>query len=343
MDTAHIDWYRIPVEKSDLQRFTQKSDVRGWLQTGSFLLIFAATTMSACFFFTARQWLPMIAVCIIHSLFMNMMSTAAASHELSHGTVFKSRAVNEFFYNLFCVLTWNNPVHFRASHMLHHQLTVYRGLDKEVVQRPVSERMNLVNYLSWCTFDYKSFALFMRINFLHALGKGDAEFYSWDPLFSSDDPRRKAMCNWARVIVFSHLAILAACVIFKIWVLIYLLIFGGFFVSVLANLTVAIQHTGLGSNRPDWRLVCHTVRVNPVVGYLYWHMNYHTEHHMYAAVPFFKLAQFHRAVSGGMQVPQKSLLAGLRLLLLIKKKQRQDPSYTYVPEFPPTAAPPHWQ
>ena len=340
MDTSSIDWYRIPVGKGDLQSFTRKSDLKGWLQTGSFLLIFAATTTAACVFFSMRQWVPMIIACIVHSLFMNMMSTAAASHELSHGTVFRSRAVNEFFYDLFCVLTWNNPVHFRASHMLHHQLTVHVGRDKEVIQGPVSERMNWVNYLSWLTFDYKSCALFIRVNILHALGKGDVDFYSWDPLFTRDDPRRKAMCNWARIIVVSHLALLAVFIVFKLWVLIYLLIFGNFFVSILANLTVAIQHTGLGSSLPDWRLVCHTVKVNPVVGYLYWHMNYHTEHHMFAAVPFYNIARLHRAISSGMQVPQKSFLAGLRLLIRISKKQKEDPSYIHVPDFPATAAPP---
>jgi fatty acid desaturase len=103
----------------------------------------------------------MAAVCYLHSLFLNFVGMAAA-HELSHGTVFRSKSVNEFLYRLFGFLTWNNPLHFRASHMLHHQLTVYRGRDKEVIQGPVAERMNLVNSLSWLTFDFKAFARFMR-------------------------------------------------------------------------------------------------------------------------------------------------------------------------------------
>ena len=67
--------------------------------------------------------------------------------------------------------------------------------------------------------------------------------------------------------------------------------FSYYFARILANLTGAIQHTGLGSDIPDWRVVCHTVKLNPLVRYLYWNMNYHTEHHMYAAVPFFNLAK----------------------------------------------------
>ena len=66
-----------------------------------------------------------------------MVGMSAAVHELNHGTVFKTKRINEFFYKLFCFLTWNNPVHFRASHALHHQYTVYREVDKEVIQEPV--------------------------------------------------------------------------------------------------------------------------------------------------------------------------------------------------------------
>ena len=90
------------------------------------------------------------------------MSMAAAAHELSHGTAFRTRAFNEFFYHLFCFLTWNNPVHFRASHAYHHQLTVYRGRDKEVVQVPVAEKLNARNWLFWFSFDPRAVKRFVE-------------------------------------------------------------------------------------------------------------------------------------------------------------------------------------
>ena len=64
---------------------------------------------------------------------------------------------------------------------------------------------------------------------------------------------------------------------------------------------------------------------------------------MYAAVPCFNLARFHRAVAADMQIPQESFVACLRLLLRIRKKQAEDPTYIFVPEFPSTAAPPRWK
>jgi fatty acid desaturase len=197
MEATTIDWYRTPVDKEVLKRLTRKSDLRGLLQAGSFLLVVAGTTTAAVALFARGLWIPLLIVCYLHSVFFNFLSMAAAVHELSHGTVFRSRVLNEAFYLLFSFLTWNNPVHFRASHMFHHQLTVFRGRDKEVIQGRVAEKLNWVNTLSWLTFDFRAFRMFVGKTILHALGKADVDFFFWDPLFAKDDPRRKAMCAWA--------------------------------------------------------------------------------------------------------------------------------------------------
>jgi len=343
MSTQPIDWYRTPVDKEVLRRFTRKSDLKGLLQAGSFLLVYAATTAAGFYFFRQRQWLPMVVVCYLHAVFFNFLSMAAAVHELSHGTVFRSRALNELFYYLFSFLTWNNPVHFRASHLLHHQLTVHRGRDKEVIQGPVAERLNWVNYLCWFTFDALAFVKFMATNLRHAAGKWEADFFFWDPLLTPDDPRRRAMCAWARVALVAHLLLLGVFIYFRLWVLIYLVSFGSFFASFLAKFCGALQHTGLGQSAPDWRLVCHTVRFGPLLRYLYWNMNLHATHHMYAAVPCYNLPRFHEEVRHDLAVAQPGFLAAMGLLLRIKRKQREDPEYIHVPEFPATAAPPRWK
>jgi fatty acid desaturase len=269
-----------------------------------------------------------------------MVGMAAAVHELSHGTAFKGKRPNEFFYKLFCFLTWNNPVHFRASHMLHHQYTCFRGVDKEVIQEPVKKTMNWASYLSWLTFDWKWFWMLVRANLLHVLGKGNVDFFSWDPLFAADDPRRAAMIRWARLSFLGYAAIIAVCVVFHLWVLIYLLVFGNFFATILGRLTGATQHLGLLESVPDWRLVCHTVLYNPLLRFLYWNMNYHIEHHMYAAVPCHNLPKFHQAVAKDLPEGPTSFTRGIGLVLSIKKKQGKDPAYRYVPSFPATAAPP---
>jgi fatty acid desaturase len=340
MAATLIEWYRIPVNKAELSRFTRKSDLRGFLQAGSFLLLFIATTGISFSFFWRHMWVAMVISCYLHSVFHQMVGMSAAVHELNHGTVFKTRWVNELFYKLFCFLTWNNPVHFRASHALHHQYTVFRELDKEVIQEPVKKTVNWLALISWLTFDYQWFWTLVRGNVLHVLGKGNVDFFSWDPLFAEDDPRRRQMIRWARFALASYVAMIVVFSVFHLWVLIYLLIFGNFFATILGRLTFLIQHMGLDENIPDWRMVCHTVKVHPIIGYLYWHMNYHIEHHMYAAVPFYNLPKFHDAIADQLPEGPKSFLEGLRLVLSIRKRQEEDPGYVYVPKFPETATPP---
>jgi len=343
MTTTTIDWYRITIEKETLRQLTARRDLRGWIQSGSFLLIWVVLTALAVYFFLQRWWLLMVAACYVHALFVNMISMAAAVHELSHGTPFKSKAPNEFFLYLFCFLTWNNPIHYRASHILtHHQYTVYKGLDKENIQGPVKEKLNWVNVLSWLTFDWEWFTRFIRTNVRHALGNGDVDFFfreEWDPLFRGNDPRRRAMITWARIVVIGYLLLIAAFLVLNVWVAIFL-VFSTFFARILANVTGVTQHIGLGSDIPDWRMVCHTVKLKPVLRFLYWNMNYHTEHHMYAAVPFFNLPKLRMVMEKDLPEAHSSLFACIRKLYEIRKVQEKDPAYVWSPTFPPGAAPP---
>jgi fatty acid desaturase len=176
MEPATINWYRSPIEKETLRQLTRKSDLKGWLQAGSFLMIYLALTAFALYLSRIRLWVPMVIVCYIQSVLVSFyMGLASAVHELGYGTPFKSKPVNEFFLYLFSLLTWSNPVHLRASHIQnHHPFTLYRGRYKEVIQVLVKEKLNWVNVLSWFTFDFKWCAVSMRANVLHALGNANA-------------------------------------------------------------------------------------------------------------------------------------------------------------------------
>ena len=96
--------------------------------------------------------------------------------------------------------------------------------------------------------------------------------------------------------MLGHLALIAVFIVFKLWVLIRVVSFGCFFAGFLSRGCTIQQHFGLCPNVPDWRVSCHSVRFGPLTSYLYWNMNYHAEHHMYAAVPFFNLPRLREAL-----------------------------------------------
>jgi len=333
-----IDWYRTPIDRDLLRRLTGRSDAQGLLRAGSFVLIFAATVSLVLFFFLRRLWVPMLAACYLHCLFHGFIGMQSAVHELSHFTPFKTRWLNEIFYHLFCFLTWNNPVHFRASHMLHHQYTLHHGLDKEVIVEKLA--FSRLDAVSWFVFDFRWFKQIMFPDIAHFFGKADVDFNFWDPLFPVGDPRRRQMCTWARIIVLGHLGLIALFIVFKLWVLIAVVSFGYFFASALSRGCTIQQHLGLCPNAPDWRVSCHTALFDPLTAFLYWNMNYHTEHHMYAAVPFFNLPRLHQAMAHDTPAPPRGFFAGIRKVTAIQRRQRREPGYCFIPEFPATAAPP---
>jgi fatty acid desaturase len=145
-----INWYRTPIDRDRLKKLTVRSDTRGLLQSGNFLFMYAATVYLPFFFFVRRARLPMAVVSYLHCMFHRFVGMEAAVHELSHGTPFKSKWLNEFFCRLFSFLTWNSGVHFRANHMKHHQFTVHRWHDKEVVLEPAG--FGWTDFLCWFTF-----------------------------------------------------------------------------------------------------------------------------------------------------------------------------------------------
>jgi fatty acid desaturase len=74
--------------------------------------------------------------------------------------------------------------------------------------------------------------------------------------------------------------------------------------------------------------------VNPVVQFLYWHMNYHTEHHMYAAVPCYNLGALHRAIAHELPPCPRGLRATWEEIAAILRIQSANPAYQHVALLP---------
>ncbi|MGY8902743.1 MAG: fatty acid desaturase, partial [Flavobacteriales bacterium] len=43
-------------------------------------------------------------------------------------------------------------------------------------------------------------------------------------------------------------------------------------------------------------MTSHLLSIFDLILFLYWHMNWHTEHHLYAGVPCYNLKKLHQAV-----------------------------------------------
>ena len=68
-----------------------------------------------------------------------------------------------------------------------------------------------------------------------------------------------------------------------------------------------IQHAGLANNVKDHRLCVRTATLNPIFSFLYWHMEYHIEHHMFPMVPSYNLKKLRQEIDKQLPKPFNGL------------------------------------
>ncbi|MGQ9815790.1 MAG: fatty acid desaturase [Candidatus Roseilinea sp.] len=66
-------------------------------------------------------------------------------------------------------------------------------------------------------------------------------------------------------------------------------------------------------------------------------MNYHIEHHMYAAVPCYNLAKLHEVIRHDLPPSQSAWSRRGKRSAPFLKRQEADPSYQYAPPLPTPA------
>ena len=114
-----------------------------------------------------------------------------------------------------------------------------------------------------------------------------------------------------------------------------LAVFIGNWLSYFVGLT---QHCGLREHSRDFRKNTRSVKLNPLFSFLYWRMNWHIEHHMYAGVPCYNLARLYGEIQDDMPVP-RTLVGAWREMRMVWDRQKTEPDFQFDTPLPPTANP----
>jgi fatty acid desaturase len=331
-DGSVIRWYRTPVEKQLLAELNRRSDVRGAGQSLGHLALMAATAALSLFSWGAWPWWATAAAVFLHGTVASF--TINAMHELVHRSVFRTQELNAFFLRIYSFIGWHNFEHFSISHMRHHQYTLHPPDDGEVVL-PI--RIVLWHFARSAVVNPLGGYEVLRTTVLHALGRFDGE---WNArLFPGDQPgKRRPAVRWARWLLAGHAVIITVSLSLGWWLVPVLTRFTPWYGAWLFFLCNNTQHIGLQDRVPDFRLCCRTFTVNPVIRFLYWQMNFHTEHHMYAAVPCYNLARLHEAIRHDLPPCPRGLRATWREIRAILKIQEKHPGYQHVAPLPVATA-----
>jgi fatty acid desaturase len=317
-----ISWYRSPLDSSDFKKLHERSDLLGGFQTLGYLGLLVAT--GAGVLIVAPVW-PVWATLLLlflHGTFTGFMINAV--HELGHGTVFKTKALNAIFVRIFAFLGWINFELFNVSHARHHRYTLHAPDDLEVVL-PLKV---LVRHFFQQGFVHPQ-GLFIAVRYAARVACGRLRG-EWElTLFPEDGKERRAPIRWARIMLAGHALIIAVSLYFHLWLVPVVVTLAPFYGGWLFFLCNNTQHIGLRDDVPDFRLCCRTFTLNPLAEFLYWHMNYHTEHHMYAAVPCYRLGRLHRLIKHDLPPCPHGLLATWSEIAAIQAIQKTNPDYQH--------------
>ena len=328
-----VPWYRSPVSRDNLRELNRRSDLKGFLQTGGYLLLLACTGSAAYFSAGRLRWPIVVLLFLFHGMCWQFLINGF--HELVHDSVFKTRSLNVFFLRIFSFLGWYNHHQFWASHVEHHKYTLHPPDDLEVVLPQIYTRRG---FLGMGLINFSAIRYTAKNHGRWAIGRVTGEWES--ALFPRTEiAKRQKLFNWSRIVIAGHLAILIVSIVMHWWLLPVVITLAPFYGGWLHTLCNGSQHIGLQDNVTDFRLCCRTITLNPFLQFLYWHMNYHTEHHMYAAVPCYNLGRLHRLIRADLPECPRGLYATWTQIADIFRRQKIDPAYQFVPTLPSRPTP----
>ena len=334
-----VAWYRSPIEPATLRALVRRSDARGLLQAGGHLALWTCTGLATYAFYAQGLWLGFALALFAHGTIGSFFKGLAV-HELGHGTVFKTKWLNGFFLRTYSLLGWWNFHEYAMSHTYHHRYTLHPRGDREVVL-PRAPSLRPAYLLQLFTFNLfgglesNGLIPIVKATVLSALGKYDREWL--EALYADQPAARRQAVAWARLVLLFHATVLVVAIVLQVWVLPVIVTLHLFFGNWLKYFVGLPMHCGLRDDVADFRKCVRTITLDPISEFLYWHMNWHTEHHMFAAVPCYNLKTLHQAVAADMP-PPRTMIGAWREMRETWRRQQADPRYQYDTPLPRSAA-----
>ena len=330
--TLKIRWYRCPIDTESLRQLTRPCDIQGLVQALGHLMLWVITGVTAYTLYSQQIWWAFFLALFAHGTVASFFT--APNHELCHKTVFKTRGLNDFFLGVYGLIGAQNFRIYQFSHHHHHRYTLFLEGDREEVM-PATPSLRALYMLQLFTVNitggYQSRGLIPTIkgHIKIARNQFDNPFNSWgEELYEGHDKQREMAVNWARaVLIFHGLVIVGALAIGQ--PILIVLISGSIFIGNWWRYFVGVpMHCGLRTNNADFRKCVRTIKLDPLSQFLYWHMNWHLEHHMFAAVPCYYLEKLHHAVADDMPEP-RTLVGAWKEMRETWKRQCIDPDYAF--------------
>lgn len=320
------EWYTCPIPRRRLKELMKRKNGPAIRDT---LIWFASLGLTGTLaYYSWGTWWAIIAFAAYGVLYCSPGDSRW--HECGHGTAFKTPWMNEVVYQIASVMSLRPATPWRWSHSRHHTDTIIVGRDPEIIApRPPIWRLILMDFFRLYIGPRDIKRMIMHcFGIIHPVEK---------EYIPTSEHRKTCWESRAYVLIFA--TVIAFC-LYTHSILPAMFIglpaFYGAFLVLIFGMT---QHLGLKEDVLDHRLNSRTIYMNPVFRFLYWNMNYHTEHHMFPMVPYHALPALHKEMQADCPQARSGLWEAVVEVFSALIKQGKDPSYSVIKQLPSTARP----
>jgi fatty acid desaturase len=300
--------------RDEIRAFTRPSNLGGAVAVAWTWLVIAAT------FVALAVWPhPAMFALAVVILGGRHLALAVMMHEAAHGTLFRTRWLNEVLCDWLCARpVWSDVARYRKHHLGHHAHT---GTEKDPdLGLALPEPMTRASLARKIVRDLTGLAGLRR---LAALVLMDLELLTynvggavrWNQRGFGFHARAFCRNTWkmlaTNAALFAILALAGAGWLYLAWVVAWLTTFGLFLrIRMLAeHACVERGSDPLRNTRTTYANLLARATVAPL------HVNYHLEHHLLPTTPWFRLPALNRLLAARGVLPERSVARGYLAVL----------------------------
>jgi fatty acid desaturase len=266
--------------RDQVRALMRRSDAKGLAMLASKLAGLAATGVLV---WLARGTWWLVPAMLAHGVQVAFLF--AGLHECVHMSPFRSRWLNVAVGWAFGLVTFYPLVYLRHFHFTHHRYTQDPARDPEITpDNPAKTRLGFMWWASGAPYWRRR----VLGSLTHALSGRVGQ-----PFIAPRD--HAAVVREARTVWAIYLAVAVAAALTDPWAPVVYWLAPIVMAQPLLRLYLNGEHGGADDAR-DTFANARTTRTNAFVRWLAWNMPYHTEHHLYPAVPFHALPRLHGLV-----------------------------------------------
>ena len=156
------NWYKPEIDSKVLKGLMKRRNLPGLINNFCYLLLLFITGYIA--YLTWGTWWAIPAFLVYGNIYS---FSNARWHEFVHRSVFRTRWLNDFFYQVFSLMDYFEAFKWRWSHTHHHSRTIHLDVDYEI---QVSRPANLWNLFVTDAFAIERVWAEFKSTFWHSLG-----------------------------------------------------------------------------------------------------------------------------------------------------------------------------